>query len=92
MALFGKCHFTGIVYACAISLMIAPAAVAAEPVWTSAEQEAVALLSRYIRIDTTNPPGNEIKAAQFFKRSSIAKVSNRKSSSLRPGAEMSLPA
>ncbi len=25
------------------------------------------LLSRYIQIDTTNPPGNEIKAAQFFK-------------------------
>jgi acetylornithine deacetylase/succinyl-diaminopimelate desuccinylase-like protein len=31
------------------------------------EDEAVSLLSRYIQIDTTNPPGNEIKAAQFFK-------------------------
>ncbi|HUC98984.1 MAG TPA: M20/M25/M40 family metallo-hydrolase, partial [Candidatus Polarisedimenticolaceae bacterium] len=31
------------------------------------EQEAVSLLSRYIQIDTTNPPGNESKAAQFFK-------------------------
>ena len=31
------------------------------------EQEAVSLLSRYIQIDTTNPPGNEIKAARFFK-------------------------
>ena len=31
------------------------------------EQEAVSLLSRYLQIDTTNPPGNEIKAAQFFK-------------------------
>ena len=31
------------------------------------EEEAVSLLSRYIQIDTTNPPGNEIKAAQFFK-------------------------
>ena len=31
------------------------------------EQEAVSLLSRYIQIDTTNPPGNEINAAQFFK-------------------------
>jgi acetylornithine deacetylase/succinyl-diaminopimelate desuccinylase-like protein len=30
-------------------------------------EEAVSLLSRYIQIDTTNPPGNEIKAAQFFK-------------------------
>ena len=31
------------------------------------EEEAVSLLSRYIQIDTSNPPGNEIKAAQFFK-------------------------
>jgi acetylornithine deacetylase/succinyl-diaminopimelate desuccinylase-like protein len=31
------------------------------------EQEAVSLLSEYLRVDTTNPPGNEVKAAQFFK-------------------------
>ena len=31
------------------------------------ERETVELLRRYVRIDTTNPPGNEIKAAQFFK-------------------------
>lgn len=35
--------------------------------WKAMEGEAVALLSRYIQIDTTNPPGNEKKAAQFFK-------------------------
>ena len=35
--------------------------------WKALEDEAVALLSRYIQIDTTNPPGNEIKAAQFLK-------------------------
>jgi len=35
--------------------------------WKALEDEAVALLSRYIQIDTTNPPGNEIKAAKFFK-------------------------
>ena len=35
--------------------------------WKAFEDEAVSLLSRYIQIDTTNPPGNEIKAAQFFK-------------------------
>jgi acetylornithine deacetylase/succinyl-diaminopimelate desuccinylase-like protein len=34
---------------------------------SSLEEEAVSLLSRYIQIDTTNPPGNETKAAQFFK-------------------------
>ena len=31
------------------------------------EQEALSLLIQYLRIDTTNPPGNEIKAAEFFK-------------------------
>ena len=35
--------------------------------WKILDDEAVSLLSRYIQIDTTNPPGNEIKAAQFFK-------------------------
>ena len=35
--------------------------------WQSLEDEAVSLLSRVIQIDTTNPPGNEILAAQFFK-------------------------
>src|SRR5262245_2557311 len=35
--------------------------------WKALEHEAVSLLRRYIQIDTTNPPGNEIKAAQFFK-------------------------
>jgi acetylornithine deacetylase/succinyl-diaminopimelate desuccinylase-like protein len=28
--------------------------------------EAVEILSKYLQIDTTNPPGNEVKAAQFF--------------------------
>ncbi len=42
---------------------------AAEPAfsWKTLEAEAVSLLSRYIQIDTTNPPGNEIKAAAFLK-------------------------
>jgi acetylornithine deacetylase/succinyl-diaminopimelate desuccinylase-like protein len=35
--------------------------------WEAVEDEAVALLSRYIQIDTTNPPGKEIEAAEFFK-------------------------
>jgi acetylornithine deacetylase/succinyl-diaminopimelate desuccinylase-like protein len=35
--------------------------------WRALEEEAVSLLSRYLRIDTTNPPGNEIGAARFFK-------------------------
>lgn len=39
----------------------------ATPNWQALEDEAVSLLSRYIQIDTTNPPGDEIKAARFFK-------------------------
>jgi acetylornithine deacetylase/succinyl-diaminopimelate desuccinylase-like protein len=35
--------------------------------WKALEDEAVTLLSGYIQVDSTNPPGNEIKAAQFFK-------------------------
>jgi acetylornithine deacetylase/succinyl-diaminopimelate desuccinylase-like protein len=34
--------------------------------WKALEDEAVATLSRYIQIDTTNPPGNELKAAGFL--------------------------
>jgi acetylornithine deacetylase/succinyl-diaminopimelate desuccinylase-like protein len=33
----------------------------------AAAQEALTLLSEYLRIDTTNPPGNETRAADFFK-------------------------
>jgi acetylornithine deacetylase/succinyl-diaminopimelate desuccinylase-like protein len=33
----------------------------------TAAQEAVSLLREYVQIDTTNPPGNEINAARFFK-------------------------
>ena len=35
--------------------------------WKVLEDEAAATLSRYIQIDTTNPPGNELKAAAFLK-------------------------
>jgi acetylornithine deacetylase/succinyl-diaminopimelate desuccinylase-like protein len=35
--------------------------------WQALEDEAVATLSRYVQIDTTNPPGNELKAAAYLK-------------------------
>jgi acetylornithine deacetylase/succinyl-diaminopimelate desuccinylase-like protein len=35
--------------------------------WNALGNDAVDLLSRYVQVDTTNPPGNEIKAAQFLK-------------------------
>ncbi len=36
--------------------------------WEKYQDEAVRLLQEYLRIDTSNPPGNEMKAAEFFKR------------------------
>ena len=40
---------------------------AAAPDGMPSGDEAVSLLSRYIQIDTTNPPGNEMRAAKFLK-------------------------
>lgn len=40
----------------------------AAPDWSALGDEAVAVLADYLRIDTTNPPGNETAAAEFFKR------------------------
>jgi len=34
--------------------------------WTAVENESARLLSQYIQIDTTNPPGNEATAAEFL--------------------------
>jgi acetylornithine deacetylase/succinyl-diaminopimelate desuccinylase-like protein len=40
---------------------------AGEPEWPAVEKEASDLLSRYVQIDTTNPTGNEIVAANFWR-------------------------
>lgn len=34
--------------------------------WDSLQKEAVELFVQYLKIDTTNPPGNETRAANFF--------------------------
>ncbi|MBZ5514116.1 MAG: M20/M25/M40 family metallo-hydrolase [Acidobacteriia bacterium] len=36
--------------------------------WEPYQDRAVRLLQEYLRIDTSNPPGNELKAAEFFLR------------------------
>jgi acetylornithine deacetylase/succinyl-diaminopimelate desuccinylase-like protein len=36
--------------------------------WEHCEDQAVQLLQEYLRVDTSNPPGNEIQAAEFFHR------------------------
>jgi len=38
------------------------------PDWTSPEDEVVRVLTAYLQLDTTNPPGNERRAADFFAR------------------------
>ena len=48
-------------------LLLYPPTAAGQPDWAAVEREAAQLLSRYIQIDTTNPPGNEIAAARFWK-------------------------
>jgi acetylornithine deacetylase/succinyl-diaminopimelate desuccinylase-like protein len=40
----------------------------AEPDWVAVEKEAGELLSHYLQIDTTNPPGNELAAANFWQQ------------------------
>lgn len=35
--------------------------------WTQVREQAAALLSGYVRIDTTNPPGNELPGAEYLK-------------------------
>jgi acetylornithine deacetylase/succinyl-diaminopimelate desuccinylase-like protein len=37
-----------------------------EITWRGLGEEAVALLQQYLRIDTTNPPGNELAGAEFL--------------------------
>jgi hypothetical protein len=36
--------------------------------WPLYQDEAVRLLQEYLRIDTSNPPGNETRAASFYKK------------------------
>ena len=53
-------------------LIVAAAALPAQqprPVdWDAVQSESVQLLQEYIRINTTNPPGNELEGARFLKR------------------------
>jgi acetylornithine deacetylase/succinyl-diaminopimelate desuccinylase-like protein len=50
------------------SCLVLTSAWSAEPDWAAVEKEAGDLLSHYVQIDTTNPPGNELAAANFWKQ------------------------
>jgi hypothetical protein len=34
--------------------------------WENYQRQAVELFQQYLRVDTSNPPGNELAAAEFF--------------------------
>ena len=54
--------------ALALACLLAGDALAApqEIAWDRVQAEAVALLQQYVRIDTSNPPGNVTKAADLL--------------------------
>src|SRR5450432_2023619 len=41
---------------------------ASAPDWAALQREGVQLLREYIRVNTTNPPGNELAGARFLKQ------------------------
>lgn len=48
-------------------LLLLPYALAADPVdWKAAGAETADLLSRYLQVDTRNPPGNELEGVKFL--------------------------
>lgn len=56
-------------FACIASLLLVPTALPAQrPLdWDSLARESQSVLSAYLRVNTTNPPGNEILGARFLK-------------------------
>jgi acetylornithine deacetylase/succinyl-diaminopimelate desuccinylase-like protein len=48
-------------------LIACPLSAASAPDFDAAAKEAIPLLQSYLRINTTNPPGHEKRAAEFFK-------------------------
>ncbi|HUI28326.1 MAG TPA: M20/M25/M40 family metallo-hydrolase [Candidatus Kryptonia bacterium] len=51
---------------CGVITLLSSAARATDIDWSTTGDEAARLLSAYIRVDTTNPPGNETAAAKFL--------------------------
>jgi acetylornithine deacetylase/succinyl-diaminopimelate desuccinylase-like protein len=66
-ALYERKYLYFLVTALLCCLVVTPGW-AAEPDWNAVEEEATLLLSRSVQINTTNPPGNEIVAAEFWQQ------------------------
>ena len=70
-------HVSHLMHRLAIALLVASAAalpaqparpVGHAPDWDALQRESVQLLQEYVRVNTTNPPGNEREGAQFLQR------------------------
>ncbi len=60
-----------VVALCSALLSVATLAAAQQPsasAWTHYQDMAQSLLQRYVRVNTTNPPGHELRAARFWQR------------------------
>lgn len=66
---FGTHHIsTGLFLILAVAPGISHAQTTASKInWPAYQDQAVDLMRQYLRINTSNPPGNEIEAARFFK-------------------------
>src|SRR5215510_14168596 len=56
-----------LIAACSAAIAFAGPQTAGNPDFNKARDEAIQILQELIRIDTSNPPGNETKAAQYLK-------------------------
>jgi acetylornithine deacetylase/succinyl-diaminopimelate desuccinylase-like protein len=53
---------------CSVLLLFSGASIAQQPPdFTAAQAEAVKFLGALVKIDTSNPPGNETRAAEYIK-------------------------
>jgi acetylornithine deacetylase/succinyl-diaminopimelate desuccinylase-like protein len=68
MLLRSRAVFSGFLPTVFLALAFTTATGASEPKinWEELQQEALDLFIQYLKIDTTNPPGNESRAAGFF--------------------------
>jgi len=58
----------GLLLACALSAHAQDPARIAAVNWNAYQDETVKMMQEYLRIDTSNPPGHELAAAEFFHR------------------------
>src|SRR5215472_8546281 len=51
-----------------LALVANPASAQSKPDFTAARDEAVKFVAELVKIDTSNPPGNESRAAEYIKK------------------------